>query len=72
MSHMEKEMLRYIINFKMVNGFAPTRSEIKKGMNTKSDQWVDEILNRLEEQGAITKCDNKARKHSFNRKNFSK
>lgn len=61
MSTIEKEVLKYIINFKMVNGYAPTLAEIKKGLNTKSNQWVDEILNRLEAHGAITRVPNKQR-----------
>lgn len=61
MSHMEKIALDYIVKFKMVNGFAPTQDEIKKGLNTKSKQWVSEMLDNLENDGFIVRTKNSPR-----------
>ena len=48
----EREILNYIIDFKTVNGFAPTISEIACGLIT-SRSFVRSALYRLEEKGFI-------------------
>ena len=48
----EREILNYIIDFKTVNGFAPTISEIACGL-IMSRSFVRSALYRLEEKGFI-------------------
>lgn len=48
----EREILNYIIDFKMVNGFAPTISEIASTLIT-SRSFVRSALYRLEDKGFI-------------------
>ena len=48
----EREILNYIIDFKMVNGFAPTISEIANTLIT-SRSLVRSALYRLEDKGFI-------------------
>ena len=48
----ESEILNYIIDFKTVNGFAPTISEIAVALIT-SRSFVRSALFRLEEKGFI-------------------
>lgn len=50
----EKEVLQYIIKFKLVNGYAPTISEIMEGVNTNSRNFIDLCLCHLEREGYIT------------------
>lgn len=57
----EKIVLDYIIKFKTTNGYAPVTEEIMKGVNTNSRSWVTEMLERLEENGYITRNENKPR-----------
>lgn len=44
----EKEIYDYILSFKLVNGYAPTISEIAKNLYT-SRSFVHEVIERLEE-----------------------
>ena len=48
----EREILNYIIDFKTVNGFAPTISEIANTLIT-SRSFVRSALYRLEDKGFI-------------------
>lgn len=50
----QKLVYDYIYNFKSVNGYSPTVREIAKGLNTKSNTWVYEILQELKDLGYIT------------------
>lgn len=61
MGYVNKIVLNYIIAFKSCNGFAPTREEIKLGLNTRSDSWVAEQLAQLEDNGYIVRYDNSPR-----------
>ena len=48
----EREILNYIIDFKTVNGFAPTISEISAGLIT-SRSFVRSALYNLQDKGFI-------------------
>lgn len=50
----EKDVLRYIIRFKEVNGYSPTTREIASGINTSSLYHVTNMLFDLKEKGYIT------------------
>lgn len=50
----EKEILSYIIAFKLTNGYSPTTKEIMLGINTKSKQFVETALENLQSDGYIT------------------
>ena len=51
----DRALLEYIIKFKQINGCSPTRQDMKRGLNTKSNSWIEECLNRLEDEGFIEK-----------------
>lgn len=56
----EREILNYIIDFKTVNGFAPTISEIANALIT-SRSFVRSALYNLEDKGFIRYNPNKRR-----------
>lgn len=56
----ESEILNYIIDFKTVNGFAPTISEIAGGLIT-SRSFVRSALYNLQDKGFIRYNPNKRR-----------
>ena len=56
----EKEVYNYIVSFKIVNGFAPTITEISKGLYT-SRTYVRECLEKLQEKEVLKYVPSKAR-----------
>lgn len=54
MTEKEKEVLKYIIEFKTVNSYAPTVREIANGVNSKSLSHIHNILEILKEKKFIT------------------
>ena len=50
----EEELLKFIIQFKQVNGFSPTVREIATGINTKSTDHVRNMIQTLEDKGYLT------------------
>ena len=56
----EMDVLQYITDFKIVNGFAPTISEIANGILT-SRSFVRDCLYRLQDKGFIRYDDTKRR-----------
>lgn len=50
----EREVLEYIIKFKSVNGYSPNIREIARGINTKSLNHVQYMLDDLKDKGYIT------------------
>lgn len=56
----EKEVLSYIISFKLVNGFSPTFSEIAKALNA-SKQTVYIIAQQLRDKDFIAYTDKASR-----------
>lgn len=56
----EREILNYVIDFKTVNGFAPTISEIANALIT-SRSFVRSALYNLEDKGFIRYNQNKMR-----------
>lgn len=50
----EEELLKFIIQFKQVNGFSPTVREIATGINTKSTDHVRNMIQALEDKGYLT------------------
>ena len=57
----EEDTLRYIIQFKSVNGYSPTVREIANGINTKSTSHVRDMIARLNELGYISEKPNSPR-----------
>ena len=57
----EKEILKYIIQFKSVNGYSPTVREIAQGVNTKSLNHVYSALEDLKVKEYITFKEKKTR-----------
>lgn len=57
----EKELLEYIIEFKKVNGYAPTVREMQKGINTNSKNHIGVMLDNLKDKGYITNNPHKPR-----------
>lgn len=49
----QKDVLDFIIKFKQVNGYSPTYKEIAVGINTKSMNHVQTLLEELEDMGYI-------------------
>lgn len=49
----EQDTLNYIIEFKKVNGYAPTIREICTGINTKSKPHVHAMLESLQDKNYI-------------------
>ena len=56
----EKEVLSYIISFKMINGFSPTFSEIAKALNS-SKQTIYIIAQQLRDKDFIAYTDKASR-----------
>ena len=54
MTEREKEVLRYIIQFKQTNGYSPTVREIANGINTSSIPHVSAMLDDLSTEGYIS------------------
>ena len=61
MTNKEIEVLKYIIQFKQVNGYAPTVREIATGTYTTSVSYIYEVLENLKHLGYITYKNNKYR-----------
>lgn len=57
----EKEILKYIIQFKSVNGYSPSVREIAQGVNTKSLNHVYSALEDLKVKEYITFKEKKSR-----------
>ena len=57
----EKEILKYIIQFKSVNGYSPSVREISQGVNTKSLNHVYSALEDLRVKEYITFKEKKTR-----------
>ena len=57
----EKEILKYIIQFKSVNGYSPSVPEIAQGVNTKSLNHVYSALEDLKVKEYITFKEKKTR-----------
>lgn len=57
----EKEILKYIIQFKSVNGYSPSVREIAQGVNTKSLNHVYSALEDLKVKEYITFKEKKTR-----------
>lgn len=57
----EEIALKYIINFKQTNGYSPTLKEIGRGINTKSNRQVHEIMSTLRAKEYINFLDKKPR-----------
>lgn len=57
----EKEILKYIIQFKSVNGYSPSVREIAQGVNTKSLNHVYSALEDLRVKEYITFKEKKTR-----------
>ena len=57
----EKEILKYIIQFKSVNGYSPSVREIAQGVNTKSLNHVYSALEDLMVKEYITFKEKKTR-----------
>lgn len=61
MTDKEREVLSYIISFKLVNGFSPTIREIAAGTFTNNSTYICEILERLMDKGYIEYLKSKSR-----------
>lgn len=57
----EEDLLSFIINFKKTNQFAPTVTEMCKGINTKSRTHICYMLENLQRKGYITYKEKHAR-----------
>lgn len=53
MTDKEKELLKYVTEFKKTNGFSPTIREIAHGIAT-CRPYVQTMLERLQDEGYIT------------------
>lgn len=61
MKDYDRLVLRYVIEFKKTNGYAPTIREIADGLNTKNTTYIQESLSRLQANEYITMKDRQAR-----------
>ena len=50
----QREVLDYIVTFKMLNGYSPSIREIAQGCNTTSLTEIKYIMELLKERGYIT------------------
>jgi SOS-response transcriptional repressor LexA len=57
----QQDALRFVVGFQAANGFSPCFSEIADGIGVKSKRNVAELLDGLEERGAIRRLCNRAR-----------
>lgn len=53
MTEREKELFEFIVKFKQTNGYNPTIRDMCFGINTKSVSHVQEMIERLREEGYI-------------------
>ena len=61
MTPREHDLYTYIVQFKQVNGYAPTVREMCTGINTNSLHHVSVMLEHLEDEGFIKCHKNKPR-----------
>lgn len=61
MTAREQDLYNYIVEFKKINGYAPTVREMCTGINTKSTRHVVLMLEHLEDEGFIKVHPNKQR-----------
>ena len=60
----EKQVLKFIENFMIKNGYTPTIREIGEGVGLKSTSSVHTYFNRLVQQGLIKQMDKRASRYS--------
>lgn len=61
MTAREHDLYKYIVEFKKINGYAPTVTEMCNGINSRSRHHVCVMLEHLEEEGFIKLHYNKPR-----------
>lgn len=61
MTRKEREVLSYIIQFKLTNSYAPTIQEICVGTYTTGSSYILEILQKLRAAGFISYRDHESR-----------
>lgn len=61
LTKVQKQVLLYIINFKQVNGYSPSNSEIAHGLNYSNISYMNRIIHELKDKGYITFIEKKPR-----------
>ncbi len=59
-------LLRYIAGYQAAHGYSPSYREMCEGVGVRSNQRIFEMIEGLEERGAITRLPRKARAVTIN------